>query len=93
MDTLLTLRNDCIDYANSKGWSLLLIIEPRVDFWRETTWWPEMVEFIHAYPISEQGFDTWDRFCKRTAIENTSDPVSAFKAYAIEYLGVQILRA
>jgi hypothetical protein len=94
MATLLLneMKDACMAHAVAKGWSLLLIIRPRVDFWKEAAWWPEMVDFIRAYPIHESTFDTWDRFSKENCSLDKADAVAAFKTYAIHYLGIQILR-
>ena len=95
MATLLLdeMKDACMAHAVAKGWSLLLIIRPRVDFWKEAAWWPEMVDFIRAYPIDESTFDTWDRFSKEhSGVDKSTDAVAAFKTYATDYLGIQILQ-
>lgn len=94
MDSLLLneMKDACVAYAGVKGWSLLLTIRPRVDFWREAAWWPKMVDFIREYPISESTFDTWDRFSKENCNLDNEDLVASFKTYAIYYLGTQILQ-
>jgi len=95
MATLLLneMKAACITHATAKGWSLLLIIRPRVDFWKEAAWWPEMVDFIREYPLDESVFDTWDEFSREHTGVNTSNAVETFRTYAIEYLGYTILRA
>jgi len=95
MDSLLNeMKAACITHATAKGWSLLLIIRPRVDFWKEAAWWPEMIDFIREYPIDESVFDTWDEFSKEhTGVDTSTNAVETFKTYAIGYLGYQILRA
>jgi hypothetical protein len=88
------MRDACITHATAKGWSLLLIIRPRVDFWKEASWWPKMIDFIREYPIDESVFDTWDAFSKEhTGVDTSINAVETFKMYAIGYLGFQILRA
>ncbi len=88
------MKAACITHATAKGWSLLLIIRPRVDFWKEAAWWPEMIDFIREYPIDESVFDTWDEFSKEhTGVDTSTNVVETFKTYAIGYLGFQILRA
>jgi hypothetical protein len=88
------MRVACREHAIAKGWSLLLTIHPRVDFWKETTWWPMMIDFIREYPIDETVFDTWDKFSKEhTGVDTSINAVETFRTYAIGYLGFQVLRA
>lgn len=100
---LSTMTAACLDHAKENGWNLKMHIAGAKYYWKQETWWIEMVRFIMRYPMDEAAIHHWGLFDKMDIGLLQVSPVSVmtsssldagllFKRHVILQLGMERLR-
>ena len=100
---LSTMMAACLAHAKENGWNLKMHIAGAKYYWKQETWWLDMVRFIMRYPIDATAIHQWGLFDKmdigllqvspvRVMTSTSLDAGLLFKRHVIVELGMERLR-